>query len=257
MKSNLFNLTKKVVRKVGFDIMRYSSSNQTTNFPPDFETRDIDIINTVQSFTLTSPERIHSLCAAVRYIVSNEIPGDIVECGVWKGGSIMAILLTLLELEQSNRHIHLFDTFEGMTKPSKEDVSIEGKVALSVFKAGTESEADLTWVCSPIEEVKKAVYSTGYPQDKIHFVKGKVENTLPVAAPETISLLRLDTDWYESTLHELIHLFPRLCSGGVIIIDDYGHWQGARKATNEYIQENNIKIFLNRIDYTGRIAIKI
>lgn len=257
MKSSLVNLTRKIARKVGLDIVRYPLNNQIINFPVDYEACDINVINIVKPFTLTSSERIYSLCAAVKYIVSNQIPGDIVECGVWKGGSVMAILLTLLEFGDTSRHVHLFDTFEGMTKPSEKDVSIEGKVALSFFKARTESEADSTWACSPIEEAKIAVYSTGYPQNKIHFVKGKVEDTLPAEAPKAVSLLRLDTDWYESTRHELIHLFPRLCTGGVMIIDDYGHWQGARKATDEYIQENNIKIFLNRIDYTGRIAIKI
>jgi O-methyltransferase len=80
---------------------------------------------------------------------------------------------------------------------------------------------------------------------------------LPEFAPECISLLRLDTDWYESTRHELIHLFSRISKGGVIIIDDYGHWKGAREAVDEYIRENNIKILLNRIDYTGRIGVKI
>jgi hypothetical protein len=97
---------------------------------------------------------------------------------------------------------------------------------------------------------------TGYPQHKLHFIRGRVEDTIPVEAPERISLLRLDTDWYESTRHELIHLFPRLASGGVVIIDDYGHWKGARRAVDEYFRENGIPILLNRIDYTGRTAIK-
>ena len=71
--------------------------------------------------------------------------------------------------------------------------------------------------------------------------------------PERIALLRIDTDWYESTRHELVHLYPRLSPGGVLIIDDYGHWQGARKAVDEYFQAG---LFLNHIDYTGRLAIK-
>jgi hypothetical protein len=74
--------------------------------------------------------------------------------------------------------------------------------------------------------------------------------------PEQIAVLRLDTDFYESTRHELRHLYPRLVHGGVLIIDDYGHWAGARKAVDEYIAEEGIRLLLNRIDYTGRIAIK-
>jgi hypothetical protein len=98
--------------------------------------------------------------------------------------------------------------------------------------------------------------STGYPSDLINYVEGKVEETIPVNAPDQISLLRLDTDWYESTKHELIHLYPRLVEGGVLIIDDYGHWQGARRAVDEYIEENNLPLLLCRIDYTGRITVK-
>ena len=91
----------------------------------------------------------------------------------------------------------------------------------------------------------------------VRLVKGKVEDTVPKNAPEKIALLRLDTDWYESTRRGLVHLFPRLVPGGVLIIDDYGHWQGARKAVDEYIAGNQVKILLNRVDYTGRIGVKI
>jgi O-methyltransferase len=108
-----------------------------------------------------------------------------------------------------------------------------------------------------VEVVKKALETTGYQMEKIHFVKGMVEQTIPNSAPDKIALLRLDTDWYESTKHEMEHLFPRLSRGGVLIIDDYGHWQGARKAVDEYIKKNEIRILLNRIDYTGRIAVKV
>lgn len=109
---------------------------------------------------------------------------------------------------------------------------------------------------SPLDETKQNVFSAGYPKDKIHFIKGKVEDTIPENMPKQIALLRLDTDWYESTKHELTHLFLLLQPNGVLIIDDYGHWKGARKAVDEYIPDKNIRILLNRIDYTGRIAIK-
>ena len=91
---------------------------------------------------------------------------------------------------------------------------------------------------------------------RVEFVQGRVENTLPAAAPPEIALLRLDTDWYESTRHELEHLYPRLVDGGVLIVDDYGYWQGARQAVDEYFGETGEAILLNRIDDTGRIAVK-
>jgi hypothetical protein len=105
--------------------------------------------------------------------------------------------------------------------------------------------------------VKAAIASTRYPEGRVQFIKGRVEDTIPHRAPERISLLRLDTDWYESTRHELEHLYPRLVPGGVIVIDDYGCWQGARDATDEFISRHNITLLLNRMDYTGRIGVKI
>ena len=102
-----------------------------------------------------------------------------------------------------------------------------------------------------------AMNSTGYDQGLVHLVKGRVEETIPEHAPDSIAFLRLDTDWYESTKHELEHLFPRLSRHGVLIVDDYGHWKGARKAVDEYFAENKIKILLSRVDYTGRVAVKL
>ena len=87
-------------------------------------------------------------------------------------------------------------------------------------------------------------------------VKGKVEDTLPGHAPDHIAVLRLDTDWYASTKHEMEHLYPRLARGGVLIIDDYGHWAGSRQAVDEYLAEHGIHLLLNRTDYTGRMALK-
>jgi hypothetical protein len=104
--------------------------------------------------------------------------------------------------------------------------------------------------------VQRNLAGTGYDLASVKFIKGKVEETIPAHAPARIALLRLDTDWYESTRHELAHLFPRLVPGGVLILDDYGHWQGSRRAVDEYMAEHGIPILLNRVDYTARIAVK-
>jgi hypothetical protein len=100
------------------------------------------------------------------------------------------------------------------------------------------------------------VLATGYPAERVHLVRGPVEETLPAAAPERLALLRLDTDWYASTRHELEHLYPRLVDGGVLIVDDYGHWQGARQAVDEYFAGTAPPPLLHRIDYTARIGVK-
>ena len=112
------------------------------------------------------------------------------------------------------------------------------------------------WALAPLNEVTANMQDTGYVRENLVFVQGKVEETMPKVLPGRISLLRLDTDWYESTYHELVHLFPLLSPRGVIILDDYGHFRGAKEAVDKYFEENNVKILLNRIDYTGRIGVK-
>lgn len=254
MKNRIKRTIKGIIHKLGFDIVRYSS-DRVQKFPPDFDRETIDIIRKVTPFTQTSAERIFSLCEAVRYIVKNEVSGAIVECGVWKGGCIMAIAQVLINLDELNREIYLFDTFAGMTSPGSVDIDMRGNSATELLMKTSKSDSTSAWCYASLETVKAAVFGISYSRDKIHFVQGSVEETIPDNAPDQIALLRLDTDWYESTKHELKHLFPRISSGGVLIIDDYGHWQGARQAVDEYIQERKIKILLNRVDYTGRIGI--
>jgi hypothetical protein len=167
----------------------------------------------------------------------------------------MLMAHTLLKLGDTSRKIYLYDTFTGMAKPSEKDVSILGRSALQDWHKFDKGDVN-EWRCAFLEEVKNNIYSTGYPQENIILVKGLVEETIPAVLPEKIALLRLDTDWYESTYYELIHMYPVISPQGVLIIDDYGCWKGAKEAVDKYLEENNINILLNRIDYTGRIAIK-
>lgn len=251
------NIIKKIVQNSGYDIRKKGSFDAPPEFPSDFTEYDIEIIKKVKPFTLTSNERIYALLQATKYVIHNDIPGDIIECGVWRGGSMMAVALTLLKEKKSEKNLYLFDTYEGMSKPTALDISFEGKKADNQFKENKKNEDSADWCFASLDQVKQNVIKTGYNTEKLHFIKGKVENTLPEYAPKQIALLRLDTDWYESTKHELIHLFPRLVSGGVLIIDDYGYWIGAKKAVDEYFSQTKTKILLNRIDQTGRIAVKI
>ena len=223
--------------------------------PPDFDRRTLRIFERVQPYTMTTPERIDALVRATQYIVANGIPGEFVECGVWKGGSMMAVACTLLETGGEDRQLYLFDTFAGMTAPGEVDRTYEGESAAEMMAAADRNSA-WVWGISPLEEVQAAMQRTGYDAGRMHFVKGDVRDTVPHQAPDQIALLRLDTDWYESTRHELEHLYARLSSGGVLIVDDYGHWRGARQAVDEFIEKHGLRLFLNRIDYIGRLAIK-
>jgi hypothetical protein len=159
-------------------------------------------------------------------------------------------------MNRADRDLYLFDTFEGMPKPQDVDVHANGQAALPEFIQGQRGE-DSSAVCyASLKDVESAMARTKYNPDRIHFIRGKVEDTIPGQAPESIALLRLDTDWYESTRHELEHLFPRLSPGGILIIDDYGDWQGARKAVDEFIANRAPTLFLSRIDDTGRLVVK-
>lgn len=238
-----------------FDLKITKWSNKSI-YPSDFSRSDIALIDKVRKFTMTSPERIFSLIKAVEYIEKNKIPGDVVECGVWRGGSIMAVIESLKKFNSTNRQLYLYDTFEGMSTPTIVDKDFEGNSASDLLKTETKSEDDMILAYSPLNAVKERVASLGYPPSKIHFIKGKVEDSIPQIMPSKISLLRLDTDWYESTKHELKHLYPLVSRNGIIIIDDYGHWQGCKKAVDEFLDEINMPIFLSRIDNTGRIWIK-
>jgi O-methyltransferase len=203
---------------------------------------------------MTSPERGYALHQAILHLVRHNIAGSIVEWGVWRGGSMMLAALTLIEASDTTRDLYLFDTFAGMVRPSSTDRRAEDEASAADLLEEADRSTHL-WAVASLEEVRAAMTATNYPLERVHFVQGRVEETVPKNAPEQIALLRLDTDWYESTKHELIHLTPRLVGGGILIIDDYGYWVGVRKAVDEYLEECQRPILLNRIDNPGRIAV--
>ena len=245
---------RRVINKAGYEI---TARDQEEKYPPDFSSEHISIRRAVKAFTHSSPESTYTLIQAVKYITGNDISGSIVECGVWRGGSMMTVALALNNLRRSDRELYLYDTFNGMPTPGVHDVNLLGETAASKFAALKTGDDRSSWASAAFPEVQTAMMSTQYEQARVHFVPGKVEDTIPLEAPQQIALLRLDTDFYESTRHELVHLFPRLSPGGVLLIDDYGHWQGAKKAVDEYFVSSPWMIFLQRVDYTCRLVVKL
>ena len=223
---------------------------------------ELSIIERASPHTMLSHERMLANIDAVDYVVRGAVSGALVECGVWRGGSVLVMLERLKQLGVHDRDVFLFDTFEGMTAPTDEDVSPFQVPAAEIWgqtPAGKRAWEDVLGERElySVTGVHRLLVSSGYPADRLHLIKGPVEETLPAQAPETIAFLRLDTDWYESTSHELRHLYPRLAPGGVLLIDDYGHWQGARKAVDEYFLDIGRPILLSRIDYAGRVGVKV
>ena len=211
------------------------------------------IMHAVRPRTMTGWQKLYGLVLATRYVVANDVPGAIVECGVWRGGSMQAAAYTLLEQDCRDRDLHLFDTFEGMPPPTEEDRRHDGTSAASLLEANRKEHP--VWAYAGLDDVRAGMAETGYPVDLVHFHQGMVEDTVPDHAPEEIAILRLDTDWYSSTKHELEHLFPRLARGGVLILDDYGHWDGARKATDEFLASVGEPLLLIPMS-AGRIAVR-
>jgi hypothetical protein len=223
----------------------------------DYSQHEVRMVERVREYTATGPGRVVGMMDAVEYVAKNRIEGAIVECGVWRGGSMMVAAHALLEAGETTRDLYLFDTFEGMSAPTERDKLMDGTPADQILGELPKNEQDGNYWCfAGLDGVRKNLLSTGYPAAHLHFVPGKVEDTLPANAPDRIALLRLDTDWYESTKHELEHLYPRLVKNGVLIIDDYGTWQGARQAVDEYFASQPIRPLLSRLDSTGRLAIK-
>jgi O-methyltransferase len=227
-----------------------------TPVPSDYDERLARRIKAVRRDTLTTAPRIAALCDSVEYLVRSGVEGALVECGVWRGGSMMAAALTLLDLDAADRDLYLFDTFTGMPEPGAEDVASAYDGYSPQKRWRRQMRLGREWAGVPVEEVRARLEGTGYPTERIHLVPGMVEDTVPDQAPERIALLRLDTDWYASTRHQLEHLYPRLSVGGVLIVDDYGHYAGARRAVEDYFAERGGRPLLARVDYTGRIAVK-
>lgn len=220
----------------------------------------MEIWDRVKPYTMTSVERAHALWMAVNTVLDNDIAGSFVECGVWRGGSSMLIALTLLARGAGHREIFMFDTFEGMSEPGPFDHDLQGDHASGLMNGERgEDIAELVKAAAGIDDVRRAIATTGYDMRLVKMVKGDVALTLPKTQTLRIALLRLDTDFYDSTRAELQHLYPRLAQGGILIIDDYGHWEGAKRAVDEYFADPSSgfsKPMLWRIDYTGRGAVK-
>ena len=232
----LYKVFRKVLSLFGY---RISLNSAPVQFP-ELSTDELAFVSKVYSasLTMTSFESLTTLAIASKYIRDTGVPGDFVEAGVWRGGSSIVAKRIL-----SDRKFFLFDTYQGMTEPSKFDFRVGNSDAESTKSKWIQSQKEdhNAWVFAPIHEVKDNFARFGLLDDLIVFVQGDVAITLhKEEVPSEISLLRLDTDFYESTLVELEVLWPRLVVGGILILDDYGHWDGARRAVDEYFSQHNL-----------------
>tara|TARA_B100000315_G_C14517407_1_gene559836 strand:- start:680 stop:1417 length:738 start_codon:yes stop_codon:yes gene_type:complete len=234
----LKRLVKNFLKKQGYEITNISRRSEYPLYA--METSFPAIASKCKYLILGDWHKMFSVYSTVNYISEYGIPGDLVECGVYKGGMTKLMAYTLLE-NNCKRKIYLYDTFKGhVVEPTGLDINYTGALAMERYKnAGG-------WCSAGLDEVKNNMFSTGYSKENIVFVEGEVNKTIPDTIPEKISLLRIDVDLYEATLHILEHLFPRLSKNGVLIIAAYGHWKGTKTAIDKYFKENNILMFRGR-----------
>jgi O-methyltransferase len=242
--------------RAGYAFTRIPDPEQILASHPDLDPAFASAYARCASFTATSPERMYAVWQAVLHLAATGVEGDIVECGVWRGGSSMLAALALAHVGDSQRRLHLYDTFAGMTEPSGRDAGPDGVPVASYWEQVKRDRVDTLILSAGLEDVRANMARTGIASERVVYVEGPVEATIPASVPERIALLRLDTDWYESTRHELEHLWPLLAVGGVLIIDDYGHWQGAREAVDEFFRDRDDAPLLCRVDYTGRMGVR-
>lgn len=222
------------------------------NFPVefgDFEKRLIEQIRN-NALTMVSDERLFSTIAATKYAIESGIKGDFVECGVWRGGNAFAAA-SIFQHYKSDKKVYLYDTFSAFYDIAETKSDVDDPYHIP----GIERQSLVNTMGDSFDDVKNRFKKYGLDGICI-FVKGDVAKTLlSDNKPLKISVLRLDTDWYNSTLAELVNLYPRVSIGGVLMIDDYGHCESARKATDDYFEGKRKPLF-QYIDYTGRLSIK-
>lgn len=251
------NLLKKFLFLAGFSLNRIGSNS---NKPVELNEEENKIIDYVRAHELSmcTTLNLQQTALACKYIVVNKIPGDFVECGVYKGGNAL-IAAKIFDLYEINKRVYLFDTFTGMTKPTEHDLRTSNKSSTLKKYLERRQNDHTDWHMASIEEVKENFRKIGLLKDNVVFCKGMVEDTLDQVSniPDTISFLRLDTDWYESTKKELEVLYNNLAPGGILVVDDYGQFDGARKAVDEYFKKHSPPPFLSFIDNGARIGVKV
>jgi hypothetical protein len=242
------------LRALGLEVSRHRGRGNE-NLPAYLDPEFSPLYKKYCTKTMIPWQGLYAAYSAAKHVAINNIPGAIVECGVWKGGCMAIMAETLAKHGSVNRDLYLYDTFAGMSEPSEKDAHSSGELDVMGVYNDHKKDGYVDWCYGPYEDVEALMKSLALPAAQFHLVKGKVEETIPGTLPKKIALLRLDTDWYESTLHELDHLFPLLQEGGFLLVDDYGSWAGAKKAVDEYFTQHEFhkRMFLHAVHGHGSV----
>lgn len=239
-------------------VLSHRVSPASPVYPLEASERERLIIDSAICYSMTNPDRLWSAMKAVEYVSRRRISGAVVECGVWQGGSVIAMISQLMDMGDTEREVWLYDTFEGMTEPTKDDsLARTGASAEEIMRSTPREPGFNVWAISSLEEARANIETVGYPSDRLRWVVGDVSTTLQHYVPDEIAVLRLDTDFYESSRDELEYLYPLISPGGVCIIDDYGFWNGQRKAVDEFLDRLPDKPLMFKVDDGARMWLKI
>jgi hypothetical protein len=220
------------------------SQRQRGSFPDIVEDAFWEVVERVRPYTMLTIEALYELHQGVRYVAANAIEGDLVECGVFMGGSVLAAAEWARHYGMSDRRFFLYDTFCGFPDGTPPETDAYGNVVRMYSHPNYLAVA------------RDALARSGWAPERFVFVEGDVTRTLQETRPERIALLRLDTDTYASTRVELETLYPALRPGGVLILDDYGQFLGARQATDEFLAAGGLAPLLHRVSPGVRSGIK-
>lgn len=269
----MMRFAKGLLHRVGVDVVRYRSpveANLGMHERLGFELEDeaTAAIERVRTHTMLSKRRLVTLYQQVAYCERNLVPGAFVECGVWKGGGMGMMALANLQTGRARRDLHLFDAFQEICEP---DAAIDGEQALRESRPFMKDAAEGSGERRPMVGIYDALggpgtlaenrqlleQAIGYPAERVHYYVGWFQDTIPAehAAIGPIAILRLDGDWYASTKICLDYLYDQVVPGGIVIIDDYGVYEGCRRAVDEFFASRNMKPYLHNIDHTGRYIV--
>jgi len=254
MRRNIFRYIKYLIGVFGLEIKR---KEKIEEFPIELSKPEQELVKKIfdMKYTMTPINNLFATALACKYIIKNNIPGDFVECGTYRGGHAL-LATSLFNMYKQPRKVYMYDTFDGMTDPEGIDVEFNTGLAASEYFNLNKSSIKNSWCAASLEEVKTNFEKMHLLSKNVVFVKGDVGITLKENKnlPEQISILRLDTDWYKSTKIELETLYPRLVKTGILIIDDYGWWKGSKMAADEFFGDS--VPFMSYIDQGARISVK-
>ena len=243
-------MIKKILKKIFSD-----KNNSYQDMIIEMDSKSEALIKASSEYTFKSKLEMWTVICCLRNIINQKIDGDIVETGVWKGGTLI-LVKKILEDYEAKKKIIGFDTFEGgFEKPSELDKKIrygfkeKGNLYNKTFNYKKFETSSLNNTLSNIKKNCKNI-------EELYLIKGKIENTLEKENIKKISLLMLDTDYYESTKFALEKLYDKVSQNGIIYIDDYGNWKGAKQAVDEFFEKKKINPFLIRTSSASRIFIK-